>query len=92
MEQVRHIKLDRVCESLGEVRDSRNRLAGEEGSLKTAALKFMIDARVDVYKHAGIALLREPGADKLHVRRAKDEDATGAADDGAGEGTEGDGE
>jgi hypothetical protein len=72
MGQVRNVRLDRFCESIGEGRDAMNRLRGEEKSDMQGALREMHDRHVEVYRHAGVELVRVPGEEKLRVRTSKE--------------------
>ena len=73
MEQVRDRVLDELCESLGDCRDTMNASKVEEKGLIQSALKRMQVKERQVYKHARIALSREPGAERLRVRVVKEE-------------------
>ena len=76
-EQVRSVKLDNLCEEIGDERATMNTARVEEKSLTTTALQVMQKAGVTVYKHAKIELVRVPGSEKLRVRVVKDQgDAT----------------
>lgn len=82
MEQVRNAKLDAFCESIGDGRDSMNAIRGEEKATKSSALREMHDKGVEVYRHAGIDLVRVPGEEELLVRKSKAEASeSGSADD-----------
>ena len=83
MEQVRNIRLDRLCESIGEAREQMNRLRQEEKGDAQMALREMHDQRVEVYRHAGVELVRVPGEEKLRVRTTK-EDASDITEDAEG--------
>jgi len=72
MEQVRNVKLDNVCESIAEEREEANAARVKEKQLTAAALKVMQERNVTVYKHAGVELIRVPGADKLRLRLVSD--------------------
>lgn len=72
MEQVRNRRLDNLCESIGDERGTINAAKQNEASLEQAALQVMTRDGVTVYKHAGVELVRVPGADKLRVRLVKD--------------------
>jgi hypothetical protein len=76
---VRHTDLDRLCESIGEARDSVNALRGEEKGLCQNALKQMRIHNVMSYRHAGVELMRVIGEDKLRVRTSRDDEATAGA-------------
>lgn len=73
MEQVRDRVLDELCESLGDCRDTMNASKVEEKGLIQSALKRMQVKERQVYKHARIALSREPGAERLRVRVVKEQ-------------------
>lgn len=73
MEQVRDRSLDRLCEGIGDVRETMNEARQEEAGLIASALKRMQEKNTTVYKHAGVELARIPGADKLRVRVTKDD-------------------
>jgi hypothetical protein len=75
LEQVRNIKLDRLCESIGDGREVINKQRTEEKADLRNALREMHDRNVTVYRHAGVELVRIPGEEKLRVRTSK-EDAT----------------
>lgn len=73
IEQVRNVKLDRLCEAIGEERDTKNAATVRERGHLAKVLEVMHDAKVTVYKHAGIELTRVPGAEKLRVRLVDDD-------------------
>ncbi len=72
MEQVRNVKLDNVCESIAEERETMNAAKTKEKQLTATALQVMQIGKVTVYKHAGVELIRVPGADKLRIRLVED--------------------
>lgn len=72
MEQVRSVRLDRFCESIGEGREEMNRLRGEEKGDMQGALREMHDKSITAYRHAGVELVRVPGEEKLRVRTTKE--------------------
>lgn len=76
MEQVRNARLDRLCESIGDARDSINNLRTEEGADQQAALREMHDKSIETYRHAGILLVRVPGEEKILVKKSRTEVAT----------------
>lgn len=71
MEQARHSKLDKLCVSIGDAREAANNAHTDEAAGRQAALNYMHDHELSVYKHAGIELVRVPGEDKLRVRLSK---------------------
>lgn len=78
MEQVRDVKLDNLCEAIGQVRATANEAKQEEAGLIASTLQRMVAKDVSVYRHAGVELARVPGAEKLRVRLTKETgDATG---------------
>lgn len=98
MEQVRNVRLDRFCESIGEGREKMNVLRNEEKGDLQGALREMHDKRVTAYRHAGVELVRVPGSrrvfiacfgvgeEKLRVRTSKEgaSDITETDDESAG--------
>ena len=90
MEQVRHVRLDRLCESIGDTREKKNALQADEDADIQAALDYMVKDKVASYHHHGIELVLRPGAFKLTVRKHKEITADGGPD-GADEGGEGEG-
>ena len=83
-EQVRHSRLDRLCEGIAEVRTEMNEQRTIEGEKCRAALVYMHDAKVTTYRFAGVELVRVPGEEKLRVRTTK-ESATLETDTGTGQ-------
>jgi len=81
-EGVRSEKLDSLCESIGDERETMNKARTETQALIAAALEIMTKKGISVYRNATIELARIPGADKLRVRVTKEE---GDADDGDAE-------
>jgi hypothetical protein len=83
LESVRHAKLDRLCEAIGDCRQTMNEAKTEERGLEQAAQQFMEGASpsLSVYKWAGVELALVPGANRLRVRLTKD---TGAAETSGG--------
>lgn len=79
-EGVRSVKLDRICEGIGDERETMNKSKNEEASLIRAALELMQKTKLQVYRHAKIELARVPGAEKLRVRLTKEEGDAGEAD------------
>ena len=71
--RVRNVRLDRICEAIGDERDTINKAKREEQGLTQGALQTMQKATITVYRHAGIELARIPGAEKLRVRRTKEQ-------------------
>lgn len=80
MEQVRHVKLDRLCESIGDTREKKNQLQADEDGDIQAALDYMVKEKVASYHHHGLELVLRPGAFKLAVRKHKEITADGGAD------------
>ena len=76
MEQVRHVQLDTLCESIGKLNEKRNRITRDEDADKQAALDYMSQHGVEVYHHYGTELLLRHGASKLIVRKHKEPTAT----------------
>jgi hypothetical protein len=72
MEQVRNVRLDRLCESLGDTRDQMNRLRQDEASDMQGCLTEMRAKGLTSYRHAGVELARVPGEEKLRVRTSKE--------------------
>lgn len=85
MEQVRSVKLDHLCESIGETREKMNELRGEEKGDKIAALKAMRERELTTYQHAGVELSRMPGEEKLRVRTTKNAATAAVVEDGQGD-------
>lgn len=80
MEQVRHTKLDRLCEGISECREEMNEQRGIEAEKCRGALVYMHDNSITTYRYAGVELVRVPGEEKLRVRTSK-EKATLETDD-----------
>jgi hypothetical protein len=76
IKQVRHEKLDGLCESIGRSIDKRNRLERDEEADKQAALDYMVKHQVTAYSHFGTDLITRPGATKLIARKHKGEAAS----------------
>lgn len=72
-EQLRNARLDRLCESIGEGRETKNALILEEKADLQAALREMHDKNVTAYRHAGVELYRIGGEEKLRVRLTKED-------------------
>ena len=87
-EQVRHTQLDDLCVTIGDARQALNDARTDEESGKQAALAYMREHNVTVYKHAGIELVMVPGHDVLRVRPVKDGDAVVVGTSGNEGGTE----
>jgi hypothetical protein len=79
LEGTRSTKLDNLCESIAEERDTMNRARQEEADLLKTALQTMVKGNISVYKHGGVELARIPGAERLRVRLVKEQ---GDADHG----------
>lgn len=77
MEQARNTRLDNICEGIAQERGVMNAASMEEKSLINAGLQEMQDKKITVHKHAGVELVRVPGADKLRVRLTKDTGSAG---------------
>ena len=97
MEQVRHVKLDRLCESVGDIREKKNALQSDEDGDIQAALDYMVKHEIASYHHHGLEFVLRPGAYKLSVRRHKEMtaemgDAGGAGDDDTDADAGGDGD
>lgn len=73
MGRVRDVKLDNLCESIGEARDKMNTAKVDERSDVQAALKRMQSRNLNVYRHSKVELSRVPGGEKLRVRVVKEE-------------------
>lgn len=71
MEQARHARLDNLCMSIGDAREAMNTAKADEEAGKQAALAYMAQHGVSVYKQHGIELVRVPGHDALRVRLVK---------------------
>lgn len=85
MEQVRHTKLDRLCEGISECREVMNDQRGIEGEKCRSALVYMHDNNVTTYRYAGIELARVPGEEKLRVRSSKEKATLETEDTGRGQ-------
>lgn len=72
-EQLRNARLDRLCESIGEGRETKNKLIVEEKADLQAALREMHDRNINAYRHAGVELYRIGGEEKLRVRLTKED-------------------
>lgn len=81
MEQARNTKLDKLCESIGEVRDGLATLRGHEKEDVQAALTEMIRGDVGSYRHAGVELVRVAGEEKLRVRTTGEDASAMVASD-----------
>jgi hypothetical protein len=79
-EAVRSAKLDRICEGIGDERDTINKARQEESGMIQGALQEMQRKGITVYRHARIELSRVPGAEKLRVRVTKEEGDADASD------------
>lgn len=93
MEQVRHVVLDRLAESVGDSRDKRHALEADENADIQAALDYMVKKNVSSYHHHGLEFVLRPGSYKLSVRKHKEitadmGDAASGGDEGEGEGGE----
>ena len=88
MERVRSAKLDSLCESIGDERETMNKARTEEKGLIISALTEMQRRGVQVYKHASIELARVPGSEKLRVRLIKEQGDADEADLEEGEVTD----
>jgi hypothetical protein len=91
MEQVRDVQLDRICESIGETRDTMNKLRSDEAGDERAALLRMRTRSLTSYRHAGVELARVPGEEKLRVRTSRTS-ATAETDEAGEPGEEAGGE
>jgi hypothetical protein len=72
MEQARHTKLDKLCESVGDIRETKNALQQNEDADIQAALDYMVKHDVQSYHHHGLEFVLRPGAYKLSVRKHKE--------------------
>lgn len=77
MEQARNVRLDNICEGISQERAVMNAASVEEKSLISTALQVMQEKGITVHKHAGVELVRVPGADKLRVRLTKETGSAG---------------
>lgn len=84
-EQLRNKRLDQLCESIGDGRETKNKLIVEEKADLQAALREMHDRNINAYRHAGVELYRIGGEEKLRVRLTK-EDASDMTPSDAGDG------
>jgi hypothetical protein len=73
MERVRSVELDEICESVGDGRDKKNKIAADEKDELRRAMKIMVAKNIHAYSHAGVRLVRVPGEEKLLVKKGKDE-------------------
>ncbi len=80
MEQVRSQRLDNLCESIFDERETMNGAKTEEQGLIQSALQEMQKRGVPLYRHARVELARVPGAEKLRVRVTKEEGDASAED------------
>lgn len=83
MEQVRNRVLDRICEGIGEERDTQAESQRQEASLQQQAVKTMEQNNVTAYRHAGIELALVPGGTKLRIRKLKDKTEQSSTGGGA---------
>lgn len=74
--QVRHTKLDALCESIGRVNEKRLKLQQDEDADKQAALDYMLKHDVSQYHHYGTELVVRDGKKTLSVRKHKEVTAT----------------
>lgn len=72
MEQAVHQRLNTLCASISDLRADMNQLRQEEGVDCQNALTYMHDRGITTYQHAGVELVRVPGAEKLRVRTSKE--------------------
>ena len=80
MGQVRNAALDRFCVRIANTRDAINDLAGEKSAIEDATLTQMRRDNVHTYTHHGVTLIRQAGADKLKVTKARDGEASASSD------------
>lgn len=80
MEKVRDQRLDNLCEAMADHRRVMNAARVEEQGDIVTALQHMVKKNISVYKHAGIELVRVPGAEKLRVRLVKEQGDADADD------------
>ena len=85
MEQVRHVKLDRLCEGISECRAEMNEQRTLEGEKCRSALVYMHDNTITTYRYAGVELVRVPGEEKLRVRTTKEAATLETEDEGSGQ-------
>lgn len=78
MEQIRNGKLDRLCESIGDSRERKNKAVEDEASDSAAALSEMIRRDLHSYVHMGVRLTAKKGVDKLGIQLVKDKTEHGA--------------
>lgn len=79
--------LDRICESIADVRESKNEAAKEEKGLLQNALREMQKHSQQVYKAHGVELVWVHGDDKVRVRLI-DDDSSGEDEPVPGKGEE----
>jgi len=72
MEQVRHVVLDNMCESVGDIREKKNALQADEDGDIQVALDYMVKHDIASYHHHGLELVLRPGAYKLSVRKHRE--------------------
>lgn len=90
MDAVRNGDLDNLCEEIAEERESSNQAKTREKASTAKALAVMQAEKYTVYKHAGVELVRVPGADKLRVRLVDDEGDAAVTTDGTSASTQDD--
>lgn len=78
-------KLDRICESLAQVRTRRNEDNTEEKGLLQNALRELTSTKTQVYKSHGVELVHVHGDDKVRMRLVDDDTTEGDDDAGDGE-------
>lgn len=70
-------KLDRICESLAQVRTRRNEDNTEEKGLLQNALRELTATKTQVYKSHGVELVHVHGDDKVRMRLVDDDTTEG---------------
>ena len=90
MDAVRNGDLDTLCEEIAEEREESNKARTREKASTAKALAVMQAEQYTVYKHAGVELIRVPGADKLRVRLVDDEGDAAVTSDGVSASTQDD--
>ena len=72
LEGTRNVRLDRYCETLGDIRTQLSTLRQDEQDQASGALREMHNSDRETYQHAGVELVRLVGTEKLRVRATRD--------------------
>lgn len=72
MEQVRHVVLDRYCETVGDAKEEIKAQTENVDADIQSALDYMVKNNVTSYHHHGIEFVLRPGSYKLSVRKHRE--------------------